>query len=85
MLRRKAHAHAVLFTMLVAATTCAGLGASAISAAAAATHDDTVYAFGDATFSGSTQGMTLNRPIVGMASTASGNGYWLVADDGGVF
>ena len=25
------------------------------------------------------------RPIVGMAPTASGNGYWLVASDGGIF
>jgi hypothetical protein len=29
--------------------------------------------------------MRLNRPIVGMAATPSGNGYWLVASDGGVF
>ncbi|MGH2652094.1 MAG: hypothetical protein ACRDHK_12910, partial [Actinomycetota bacterium] len=28
---------------------------------------------------------TLNRPIVGMAATPSGTGYWLVASDGGVF
>ena len=28
--------------------------------------------------------MKLNQPVVGMASTPSGNGYWLVAD-GGVF
>ena len=28
---------------------------------------------------------TLNRPIVGMASTPDGGGYWLVASDGGVF
>ena len=27
----------------------------------------------------------LNKPIVGMASTPSGNGYWLVASDGGLF
>jgi hypothetical protein len=27
----------------------------------------------------------LDKPIVGMASTPSGNGYWLVAADGGVF
>ena len=27
----------------------------------------------------------LNQPIVGMAPTPSGNGYWLVARDGGVF
>jgi hypothetical protein len=27
----------------------------------------------------------LNRPIVGMASTPDGGGYWLVASDGGIF
>ena len=27
----------------------------------------------------------LNRPIVGMASTPDGNGYWNVASDGGIF
>ncbi len=30
-------------------------------------------------------GQHLNRPIVGMASTADGGGYWLVAADGGIF
>jgi hypothetical protein len=30
-------------------------------------------------------GMHLNMPIVGMAATATGNGYWLVASDGGIF
>ena len=30
-------------------------------------------------------GQTLNAPIVGMAATPSGNGYWLVASDGGIF
>ena len=39
----------------------------------------------DATFHGSLGATTLNRPIVGMASTPSGDGYWLVASDGGVF
>ena len=29
--------------------------------------------------------MTLNKPIVGMAATADGKGYWLVASDGGIF
>jgi CSLREA domain-containing protein len=29
--------------------------------------------------------LTLNEPIVGMASTPDGAGYWLVAADGGVF
>ncbi len=30
-------------------------------------------------------GLTLTRSIVGMAATPDGNGYWLVASDGGVF
>jgi ribosomal protein L24E len=53
--------------------------------AASSGHDATVYAFGNASFHGSTQNMVLNAPIVGMAPTANGKGYWLVANDGGVF
>jgi hypothetical protein len=44
-----------------------------------------VFTFGGAKFFGSTGGMRLNQPIVGMESTRSGKGYWLVARDGGVF
>ena len=29
--------------------------------------------------------LRLNKPIVGMATTPTGNGYWLVASDGGIF
>ena len=29
--------------------------------------------------------MRLNRPIVGMAATPTGKGYWMVASDGGIF
>ncbi len=47
--------------------------------------DGGVFAFGDAAFAGSTGGIALNQPIVGAASTPSGDGYWLVARDGGVF
>ena len=36
-------------------------------------------------FYGSTAGMHLNQPVVGMAATPDGGGYWLVAADGGVF
>ena len=36
----------------------------------------------NAPFLGSTGSMTLNKPVVGMASAANGNGYWLVASDG---
>ena len=34
---------------------------------------------------GSITNVALNRPIVGIASTPTGNGYWLAAADGGVF
>jgi hypothetical protein len=34
---------------------------------------------------GSTTNLQLNKPIVGRASTPDGQGYWLVAADGGVF
>ena len=47
--------------------------------------DGGVFAFGDAGFFGSTGGIRLNSPIVGMAATPTGHGYWLVASDGGIF
>jgi hypothetical protein len=47
--------------------------------------DGGIFSYGDARFHGSTGGIRLARPIVGMASTPDGGGYWLVASDGGVF
>jgi len=56
--------------------------------------DGGVYSFGDAQFYGSTysDGLTglggahpLGGPIVGMAATPNGGGYWLVGADGGVY
>jgi hypothetical protein len=44
-----------------------------------------VQPFGSAKGYGSLTGTTLNKPIVGMASTLNGLGYWLVASDGGIF
>jgi hypothetical protein len=44
-----------------------------------------VFSFGDASFHGSTGNVHLNKPVVGMAATPDGRGYWLVASDGGVF
>ncbi|MEA3021041.1 MAG: hypothetical protein QOI47_2565 [Actinomycetota bacterium] len=41
--------------------------------------------FGDAKSLGSMHGATLTQSVVGIASTRSGNGYWLVARDGGIF
>ena len=53
--------------------------------ARAATPAPDVYAFGDASFYGSTGAFQLTKPVVGMAPTPSGHGYWLVASDGGIF
>src|SRR5581483_7644296 len=47
--------------------------------------DGGIFSFGDAQFFGSTGALHLNKPIVGMASTPDGGGYWLVASDGGIF
>ena len=47
--------------------------------------DGGVFSFGNAQFHGSTGGMRLNRPVVGMAATHDAGGYWEVATDGGVF
>ena len=44
-----------------------------------------VYAEGDALYVGGLGGVHLNKPIVGIAAAASGQGYVLVASDGGVF
>jgi hypothetical protein len=47
--------------------------------------DGGIFSYGDATFYGSHGGSALNQPIVGMASTPTGKGYWMVASDGGIF
>ena len=47
--------------------------------------DGGIFPFGNAPGFGSTGGMHLNKPIVGMAALPDGTGYWLVASDGGIF
>jgi hypothetical protein len=47
--------------------------------------DGGVFAYGDASFFGSTGNLRLNRPVVGMAPTPTAKGYWFVATDGGIF
>ncbi len=39
----------------------------------------------ETSYFGSAARLVLNRPIVDLAATPSGNGYWLVASDGGLF
>jgi hypothetical protein len=59
-----------------------GTGATAV-----ATVDATLRAApaGATTYLGSAARLSLVRPIVDMASTPTGKGYWLVASDGGIF
>jgi len=70
---------------LVVASGAFGSMLTASPAAAAVTHDNEVFAFGSASFHGSTSALSLVRPIVAMATTADGSGYWLVSADGGIF
>jgi hypothetical protein len=44
-----------------------------------------VFAFGNAPFEGSAGGLKLHAPVVGLAGTPDGRGYWMVGADGGVF
>jgi hypothetical protein len=41
--------------------------------------------FGDANTCSPPDDLFVNQPVVGMAATPDGKGYWLVASDGGVF
>ncbi len=47
--------------------------------------DGGIFSYGAAAYYGSTGGMHLNQPIVGMTATPDDKGYWLVASDGGIF
>jgi len=47
--------------------------------------DGGVFTYGAAQLAGSMGGRRLDAPVVGMAATPDGGGYWLVAADGGVF
>ena len=47
--------------------------------------DGGIFNFGNLPFCGSTGAIHLNQPVVGMAATADGGGYWTVASDGGIF
>jgi hypothetical protein len=47
--------------------------------------DGGIFSFGDASFYGSMGGRSLEQPVVGIAATPDGKGYWEVASDGGIF
>jgi VCBS repeat-containing protein len=47
--------------------------------------DGTVHAFGRATHHGDVDNLNLTKPIVNIASSRTGDGYYLLGGDGGVF
>ena len=53
--------------------------------ARAATIGPVVLSFGDSPPSPDPSGLRPSKPVVGMAATPDGRGYWLVASDGGIF
>jgi N-acetylmuramoyl-L-alanine amidase len=57
----------------------------AAPAAAAGFVGGDVLDFGDAPTLGSLSNQPLVAPVLGMAATPDGRGYWLVASDGGIF
>jgi len=59
--------------------------ASTVSAYWLVASDGGIFSFGGAPFYGSTGGIQLNKPIVGMTAGPNSQGYWLVAADGGIF
>lgn len=69
----------VLAAPIVGGAVCASGGYWLVGA------DGGVFAFGGAEELGNLSGTKLQRPIIGMAGTASGKGYLLFGADGGVF
>jgi hypothetical protein len=81
--RRRLAAALVAF-VLAPGTLVLAVPAGSGSADAGAVPPNSVRAFGAASL-GDLAASSPNQPVVGMATTADGGGYWLVASDGGVF
>jgi hypothetical protein len=73
----------IALASLLSIATAIGVAAGG-AAPAGATSPVTVHAFGGAPALGAPT-TALNAPIVALASTHSGNGYWLLGRDGGIF
>jgi hypothetical protein len=73
---------AALVATIVALTATAVVGAGVPTAAF---KDKGVLAYGGAAFLGSPTGQRLAAPVVAMAATPDGHGYWLAAANGSVF
>ncbi|MEX2660170.1 MAG: L,D-transpeptidase family protein [Acidimicrobiales bacterium] len=91
-LRTRAAALAVLLGSLASTGTAPAAAeessydsAATVRAAEAAASPNTVSAFGGAPVLGPTSSMALAQPLVAMTAKPGGDGYWLVARDGGIF
>ncbi len=73
---------ATVLTLIAVFLACCG-GIALATDQSAATPAVGVSGFGDATSYGAPS--QVNEPIVGIAATPDGKGYWLAASDGGVF
>src|SRR5664280_474762 len=77
----------VLLSSILLAVAVAPVGWAGASASSRPLVGDTAFqpvAFGDAPYFVTTT-VVYNRPVVGMAATPDGHGYWMVASDGGIF
>jgi hypothetical protein len=76
---------AVLTVVSLVVPCLAVVGVTVAGADEALPADREVQRFGDAPDLGSLGSIALSQPLVAVAVTPSGQGYWLVARDGGVF
>ena len=85
--RPMAHVRTLLAALAGCVTLVPALMVATSQPAAGAAPDNVAQPvnFGDAGFFGPAGGLQLNAPDVGMASTPTGHGYWIVASDGGIF
>src|SRR5262245_12169024 len=91
-MRLRARVAAAAIVGLVGLTVVGTAPATASEAVPEVTHLEDVgsvaalpQVFGDAGDYGSLAGVGLLEPIVGMAASPTGGGYWLTAADGGIF
>ena len=67
------------------ATPPCSVPSAAFDGYATVARDGGIFTFGNLPFCGSTGGLRLNAPVVGMANAPNTGGYWMVASDGGIF
>ena len=76
---------ATMVVVLIVGVVPLASSSSAVAATVPGTAAGQPVPFGTAGNYGSVAGMTLRSPVVAIAATPTGHGYWLVAADGGIF